>query len=138
MADRLIIDERQFLSGLTGAAVTGPDPSPQRRGKLWLLWAHVIGERAAFEAAVHRLAGRVLADFVHIDWLEVGAPVLSRTGLRRQPLPLVVASLGFDGVEAARCAASVARGAERSIGRPQRAVAEEISIIQPEALRARG
>jgi len=129
IADRLIVDERNFLSGLTGASVEGPAPGPLHPFVLWLLWPSVDRDRSVFKAAVTGFAARVQAEAAQVDWLQPDAPVLWRAGLRRQALPAVAAALSFATRAAAQTAADAARGCEAFLGCPQRAVSESKPII---------
>jgi len=129
VADRLIVDERNFLSGLTGSAVVAPAPADGRLGKLWLLWAVSDRDHGGFDAAITKFAARTEADSVQINLLAEDAPILWRAGLRRQKLPAVAVALSYDTVAAARMAADAVRLCVATLGRPQRAVAEEVRII---------
>ena len=121
VADRLIVDEQEFLSGLTGGPVNAGTPHPAWPFKLWVLarWrnaadaddpAHANVE--ADVAAVERWADQLSGTFDGaLGWglnvLVPGADLLVRAALRREDqIPEVAISFGFADEAAARTAAA--------------------------------
>jgi uncharacterized protein (TIGR02118 family) len=111
VAQRLAADETNFLSGLTGGAVSANEPYEVSPSKLWLL------ARWCCEAAVDREAVTAWADRVVDEWpgalgasvnfLSPDAPLLTRSALRTEPrIPQVAIAFSFANEAAAAEAAS--------------------------------
>lgn len=128
VADRLIVDERRFLSGLVGGAVDAPAPPTEQTGKLWLLWEAVPVARDEVDADVAALAAALGARSAQVNVRQDEAPVLSRDDLRRQDLPALAVAFSFASVSEARGAGEAVRSDPRARG-AQVLVAEEVPII---------
>lgn len=110
VAARLIVDEPNFLSGLTGGPVTAGTPHVPWPFKLWVLARWAAGAEPARDAVEHwaeQLAGTydgALGWGVNV--LVPGAELLVRETLRREEeIPEVAVSIGFAGEAAAQAAA---------------------------------
>jgi uncharacterized protein (TIGR02118 family) len=135
VADKLIVDELNFLSGLTGGPVTAEAPHAPWPFKLWVLarWAEPSPD------AVERWAEQLArtsdgALGWRVDVLVPGAKLLVREALRREEhIPEVAVSVGFaDEASARKAAKSVGESLENVVDvltRVQGCVAEEIVII---------
>lgn len=135
VADKLIVDELNFLSGLTGGPVTAEAPHAPWPFKLWVLarWTEPDPD------AVERWAKQLVSTYDGaLDWsvdvLVPGAELLVREALRREEhIPKVAVSVGFTDEASARTAAnSVGESLENVsdvLTRVQGCVAEEIIII---------
>lgn len=141
VADRLIEDEKRFMSGLTGSAVHSGGPTPDWAHKLWLL-ARIAGETPDGAAvggggAIERWATEQCvvsgASGVAVNWLDESAPVLEREALRKEPqLPQLAIVLGFERAEAAQNQLQVLSKFAQSLPFLERAQvfrAEELRII---------
>lgn len=138
VADRLVLDEPRFLSGLSGGPVTAPGIPDPRPHKVWLLARWRDAETAdlpAIEAWAAGLAAELAgAPDAAVNTLAPGAELLLRDALRHEEeIPEVAVVLGFDDGEAA--AAAAARVGERLDGlrqilrRVHVYVAEELVIV---------
>ncbi|MDP9982352.1 uncharacterized protein (TIGR02118 family) [Pseudarthrobacter oxydans] len=109
VADRLIVDEQEFLSGLTGGPVHAGGAHAPWPFKLWVL-ARWRDDTAADVEAVEPWAGRLGAAFDGaLGWgvnvLVPGAELLVRAALRREEqIPQVAVSIGFADEASARTA----------------------------------
>lgn len=110
VAARLIVDEPNFLSGLTGGPVTAGTPHAPWPFKLWVLARWDDGTEPGREA-VERWAEQLSATYDGVlGWgvnvLVPGAELLVREALRREePVPEVAVSVGFASLAAAQAAA---------------------------------
>lgn len=109
VADRLVVDEKKFLGGLTGGPVDAAAHHDAWPHKVWLLgrWA-ADGEagRAAVEAWINALAPE-LPEPLGLDTnvLQPDARLLLRAGLRREEeIPEMAVALGYSDSIAARSA----------------------------------
>lgn len=135
VVDKLIVDELNFLSGLTGGPVTAEVPHAPWPFKLWVLahWAEPSPD------AVERWAKQLVKTYDGaLDWsvdvLVPGADLLVREALRREErIPEVAVSLGFvDEASARRAANSIGEsldGVSDVLTRVHGCLAEEIVII---------
>ena len=112
VAERLIVDEQEFLSGLTGGPVNAGSPHPPWPFKLWVL-ARWRDEADTDVEAIERWACQLSTTFDGalgrgVNVLVPGADLLVRAALRREDqIPEVAVSFGFADEPAARAAASV-------------------------------
>ena len=137
VADRLVLDEPRFLSGLTGGPVVAPGIPDPRPHKLWLLarWrdaeaAGLPGVEAWAAGLAAELAGTPDAA---VNTLVPEAELLLRDALRHeQEIPEVAVVLGFDDGEAAAAAAAHVgdrlNGLRHVLRRVHVYVAEEVVI----------
>ncbi|MDB5876117.1 MAG: hypothetical protein JWQ07_5559 [Ramlibacter sp.] len=138
VASRLIVDEQNFLSGLTGGPVTAAAPHPPWPYKLWVLarWS----QRAEPDPdAVDRWAGQLCKTVDGaLGWgvnvLVPEAELLVREALRREEqIPEVAVSIGFADQARARAAVDgLGQGLDSVqdvLTRVHACVAEEIVII---------
>lgn len=135
VADKLIVDELNFLNGLTGGPVTAEAPHAPWPFKLWVLarWAEPAPD------AVERWAKQLVSTYDGaLDWsvdvLVPGAKLLVREALHyEEHIPEVAVSVGFTDEASARTAASSVGESLENISdvltRVQGCVAEEIVII---------
>ena len=138
VADKLLVDELNFLSGLTRGPVTAEAPHAPWPFKLWVLARWAEGAEPAPDA-VERWAKQLVSTYDGaLDWsvdvLIPGAGLLVREALRREErIPEVAVSLGFaDEASAWRAANSVGEsldGVSDVLTRVQGCLAEEIVII---------
>lgn len=138
VADRLMVDEQEFLSGLTGGPVTAGAPHAPWPFKLWVLARWRDGTDNDFDA-VDRWAGPLSATFDGalgraVNVLVPGADLLVRAALRREEhIPEVAISFGFADEAAARAAASMlpahVDGVQGILTGLYTRVAEELVII---------
>ncbi|MFY9636653.1 MAG: EthD domain-containing protein [Cellulosimicrobium cellulans] len=142
VAARLIVDEPNFLSGLTGGPVTAGTPNAHWPFKVWVLarWADgAEPARDALECWAEQLSAThdgALGWGVNV--LVPGAELLVREALRREePIPEVAVSIGFATQAAAQAAADeldqqLAQGMDGLQGvltRLHACLAEEIVIV---------
>ncbi len=136
VADRLIIDEQNFLSGLTGGPVTAAGPRGPWPAKLWVLarWAG----RSEPDAVRRWAEGLSTTYDGALGWgvnvLVPGAELLVREALRREEeIPEVAVAFGFADEAGARRAAEGfgerLDGVRDILARVHACVAEEIVII---------
>lgn len=138
VADRLIVDEQEFLSGLTGGPVNAGPPHTPWPYKLWVL-ARWRDESAANFEAVDRWAGQLGIMFDGalgrgVNVLVPGAELLVREALRREAqIPQVAISIGFADGTAAWAAANALTdqldGVTDVLTGIYARVAEELAII---------
>lgn len=97
VADRLVVDEPRFLSGLVGTAVASDDPTLACRGKIWVLISQVSGP--ALVDAAERWAAtaseRTGALLCSVDAADLDAPRLVREALHATVPPHIAVSFGF-------------------------------------------
>lgn len=118
VAERLAVDERLFLSGLTGGQVASEDPHEPWPHKLWVLGRWIDGEpnedamRRWADSLVPGLPGLLGTNF---NRLESGQELLTREALRQEPrIPEVAVAFGFLTEDEAQYALQqVARDLER-------------------------
>lgn len=138
VADKLIIDERNFLSGLTSGPVTAGAPPAPWPHKLWVLARWSEGAKPAPEAVELWVKHQFESYDGSLGWgvnvLVPGAELLVREDLRREEqIPQVAVVFGFSAEAAARVA--VGRldkgldGVQNVLTRVQVCLAEEIVII---------
>jgi uncharacterized protein (TIGR02118 family) len=138
VADKLAVDEQNFLSGLTGGPVTAGAPPAPWPFKLWVLARWTEGAEPAPDA-VERWAGQLCKTVDGaLGWgvnvLVPGAELLVREALRREEqIPEVAVAVGFaDEASARRAANGVGEsldGVGDVLGRVHACLAEEIVII---------
>ena len=138
VADRLIVDEQEFLSGLTGGPVNAGSPHAPWPFKLWVL-ARWCDKAGADVEAVDRWATQLSTAFDGalgrgVNVLVPGSELLVRAALRREEqMPEVAISVGFPDEAAARNAADVLTdhldGVQDILTRIHARVAEELVII---------
>jgi len=138
VADRLILDEQEFLRGLTGGPVTAGAPHAPWPFKLCVLARWRDGTENGCEA-VDRWAEQLSAKFDGalgrgVNVLVPGAELLVREALRREEqIPEVAISFGFADEAAARAAARAlpahADGVQGVLAGLYALVAEELVII---------
>lgn len=115
VADRLIVDEQEFLSGLTGGPVNAGAAHAPWPFKLWVL-ARWRDDADADVEAVDRWASQLSATFDGglgwgVNLLVPGADLLVRAALRREEeIPEVAVSFGFADPAAAHAAANALTG----------------------------
>ena len=138
VADKLAVDEQNFLSGLTGGPVTAGPPAVPWPFKLWVLarW-HPRVEPG--QDAVERWAGQLFKTYDGaLGWavnvLVPGAELLVREALRREEeIPEVAVAVGFaDEASARRAANGVGEslnGVQEVLTRVHACLAEEIVIV---------
>lgn len=111
VADKLIVDELNFLGGLTGGPVTAEAPHAPWPFKLWVLARWAEGAEPAPDA-VERWAKQLSATYDgalgwNVSVLVPGAELLVREALRREEhIPEVAVAVGFDDEASARKAAN--------------------------------
>lgn len=135
VADRLIVDEPTFLSGLTGSAYLSGGPTPEWPEKLWLLAQR--GDAASEEGIADWMAvaaAEIGAIGVQANRCAPGAPVLKREALRFEPeLPefaIAFGCFGIDEVMWTRMSAMVDQAvSDGLLVRAQLFQAEEIRIV---------
>jgi uncharacterized protein (TIGR02118 family) len=138
VADKLIVDELNFLNGLTGGPVTAEAPHTPWPFKLWVLARWAEGANPAPDA-VERWAKQLSSTYDGaLGWgvsvLVPGAELLVREALRREEhIPEIAVAVGFDDEASARKAAN-SLGARLDdvsdvLARVQACLAEEIVII---------
>lgn len=138
VADRLIVDEQQFLSGLTGGPVNAGAAHAPWPFKLWVL-ARWRDDADADVGAIDRWASQLNGTFDGalgrgVNVLVPGAELLVREALRREEqIPHVAVSIGFADEAAARNAAGALTdhldGVRDVLTRIHAGVAEELVII---------
>ncbi|BCW58607.1 hypothetical protein StoSoilB20_19540 [Arthrobacter sp. StoSoilB20] len=111
VAERLAADETNFLSGLTGGAVSASEPHGPSPHKLWLL-ARWQNEESADQDAVTAWADRMADEWfgaidASVNFLAPGCQLLTRNALRAEPLiPQVAMAFAFADETSAATAAS--------------------------------
>jgi uncharacterized protein (TIGR02118 family) len=138
VADKLIVDELNFLSGLTGGPVRAEAPHAPWPFKVWVLARWAEGAESAPDA-VELWAKQLSTTYDGaLGWgvnvLVPGAELLVREALcREEHLPEVTVSLGFvDEASARRAANSVGESLDTVsdvLTRVQGCFAEEIVIV---------
>lgn len=109
VADRLVVDEKRFLGGLTGGPVDAATPHEAWPHKVWLLgrWA-AGGElgRAGLDAWIKALAPEMPEPLgLDLNVLQSDSRLLLRAGLRREDeIPEIAVALGYSDTDAARSA----------------------------------
>ncbi|MBZ2195458.1 EthD domain-containing protein [Occultella gossypii] len=102
VSDRLIVDEPNFLAGLTGGPVDGPAPAAPAPAMLWVLarWRHKSPDRQVLERLrTLRIPG---TRGLSVNLLDQSRPLLVRDALRRMTtIPDLAISAGFDTRDAA-------------------------------------
>lgn len=125
IADRLVTDEPNFLSGLTGCAYHADGPHAEWPWKVWLLG---VGDPVAASAWAASLDGLELLG-VTVDRRDLGAPLLLRERLARiDTLPEVAVSIGFATQAAAEAFASTGAAPARFV-LAQTLTAREVRIV---------
>lgn len=104
VADRLIEDEPNFLSGLVGGAVRSEGPTPRWTAKLWVLARWAGGERVDdAQLWLKSTAQALRASGGAFNVTDPAGPQLTRLALDAHPRPPQVAmTFGFPSVELAR------------------------------------
>jgi uncharacterized protein (TIGR02118 family) len=138
VADKLIMDELNFLSGLTGGPVTAEAPHAPWPFKLWVLSRWAEGADPAPDA-VERWAKQLSATYdgalgCGVSVLVPGAELLVREALRREEhIPEVAVAVGFaDEASARKAVNGVGAGLDGGpdvLDRIHACLAEEIVII---------
>lgn len=135
VADRLVQDEPEFLSGLVGSAVRASGPTPLWPGKIWLLgrWASGPDEGAAQQWAEELSDERFHGSGVSCNFQIAEAPLLVRSALRQDPA-MAQAAIAF-GFTTLADAVQAFPAAERALSeceflsKKQLLLSEEIPIV---------
>lgn len=136
VADKLIVDEQIFLSGLTGGPVAAASAPAPWAYKLWVLarWNPASSpDRDAVERWVQGLF-EACADAIgwDINVLHPGAELLTRDALEREKnIPEVAIAIGFADESAVRIAMNMLalRSAPEALSQVHLYLAEEVVII---------
>lgn len=106
VADRLVEDEPNFLSGLVGGAVASEGPTAHWPAKIWVLARWKDGERAAeTQLWMTRTVEGLRASGGALNVADEVGPQLTRAALDAHPQPPQLAvAFGFPSREAARLA----------------------------------
>lgn len=134
VAERLVVDEQRFLSGLVGGPVVGDPPATHCATKVWILLrgGEPDTETDVYEWA-HALSQKVHAEGCAVDRQDPDGPILEREKLvADKDAPRVAIALRFaDADDATRCRDCIvdAVHAGRSTGRTDVLLAEEVVIV---------
>lgn len=136
VADKLIVDEQIFLSGLTGGPVHAASAPAPWAYKLWALARWNLASLPSRNAVERWAQGLFHACEDAIGWdvnvLHPGAELLTRDALdREKDIPEVAVAIGFADESAARTAMNVLAlgSAPDTLSRVHLYLAEEIVII---------